>query len=307
MPSRKGCSPYSMTNRGLSIELDAVQFAIDIYLVSLDCGIPNEDSNIPKLYPMGMFLKRLRVDNQYARVQIEGKTFHNVTGIVWDSYATKMLGLQPAKRTKFIILQQVTGANIPNLKDTINGFRIASSDLLLYGSWGEPLFTVQAFKWDPEKCIMFMEERRPGLGCTLSLRQRNHIIKVIKLGFDFDFNPFFLIATSSPSFAVRKTRLDGMEIFALTEGAQFPALDELCPIGLAHWREATTSFSGSGNFHEPKQRPGLWAVRGDRVGGLQVRIGASNDLQVEIREYEKRSVWTVKWLSMNGQITDRLA
>ncbi|OCL13228.1 HET-domain-containing protein, partial [Glonium stellatum] len=74
MTSRKGRSSYSLTNRGLSIKLMATQFTADTYIVRLDCTdglLLVDDGSIDELR-LGMFLRRLSEDDQYARVQHEG-------------------------------------------------------------------------------------------------------------------------------------------------------------------------------------------------------------------------------------------
>ena len=75
MTSRKGRSPYSFTNRGLSIKLSATQFTMDTYLVRLDCadGLLPADNGTLDEFRLGMFLRRLDEDDQYARVKHQGE------------------------------------------------------------------------------------------------------------------------------------------------------------------------------------------------------------------------------------------
>lgn len=82
--SRKRCSPYSLTNRGLSIKLMATPFTTDTYLVLLDCAdglLPAHDGPADEWdgFHLGMFLRRLDEDDQYARVEHAGKTFMHLT------------------------------------------------------------------------------------------------------------------------------------------------------------------------------------------------------------------------------------
>ncbi|MCJ1379929.1 hypothetical protein MMC17_003032 [Xylographa soralifera] len=70
---RTGRNPYSVTNRGLSINLLLKPWTIDTYLAVIMCsGMPAdaEDAGRPGL--MGIFLRRLTEDDQYARVSVYG-------------------------------------------------------------------------------------------------------------------------------------------------------------------------------------------------------------------------------------------
>lgn len=89
MTSRKGHSSYSLTNRGLSIKLMATPFTRDTYLVPLDCAaefLPSKDGTADEsdIFRLGMFLRRLDEDDQYARVEQAGKIFMQLTGSIWN-------------------------------------------------------------------------------------------------------------------------------------------------------------------------------------------------------------------------------
>ncbi len=59
-----------MTNRGLSIKLKITPWSADTYLAYLDCAqkeIPTQQVGV------GIFLRRLREDDQYVRVNLSGK------------------------------------------------------------------------------------------------------------------------------------------------------------------------------------------------------------------------------------------
>ena len=101
-----------MTNRGLSIRLMAVQYATDIYIALLDCCNERAEARQGSDYEyrIGIFLKRLDEDDQYARVQCEGKTFRKLKASIWDRAYSPFEVKQPIRLIAFNIPQQVTRA-----------------------------------------------------------------------------------------------------------------------------------------------------------------------------------------------------
>ena len=87
MTSRKGRSPYSLSNRGLSIKLMATQFTTDTYIARLDCadGLLLVGDGSFKEFHLGIFLRRLNENDQCARVEHEAKTFMQLKALTWDS------------------------------------------------------------------------------------------------------------------------------------------------------------------------------------------------------------------------------
>lgn len=80
-----GRLPFSMTNRGLSIKLLATPYTTDTYLVRVDCAdgpVPREERPLAHFH-LGMFLRRLNEDDQFARVEHKGKTFVQLHATTW--------------------------------------------------------------------------------------------------------------------------------------------------------------------------------------------------------------------------------
>ena len=65
--------PYSMTNRGLSITLQLRPWTMDTYLALTDCYFENRPRDNKPL--IGIFLRRLSEDDQYARFRGNDKEF----------------------------------------------------------------------------------------------------------------------------------------------------------------------------------------------------------------------------------------
>ena len=305
---REGHSSYSLTNRGLSIKLVAVQFTIDIYLARLDCvnQIPGE--SFDQEYHMGIFLKKLYEDNQYARVQNEGKTFLTRPASDWGWDFPRPPGTRPFRQFDFSVPQQVTNMNKLYSTNHVNGFRITSSDILHEESFSGPLSIIHTFKWDSVDRIMFMKAL--DLQCSLQLKRQKGEIKEIKLGFDPDFNLVCLIATWSPLLLVQRIFFGGLELLDLRrEPEQFPATLHQDPFDLEIWSIMHTRGQELEQEElememELRQKPGLWAVKGDRQKGLDLRIGGFAHLFIVRNECKDNLVWTVYLHKLTKQCSE---
>lgn len=307
--SRNGRSPYSLTNRGLSIKLLATPFAVDTYLVRLDCvdGLLPVASGHTGELRLGMFLRRLYEDDQFGRITSDGETFVQVNASMWNSQMSKPhsdLGIgrlrrrpmRPVKQLE-INVRQVTNSNTGDYNDRINGFRIATPDILGRASSGQDLFKVIASQWDAQEKIMSMKAGESGSVGYLDIGLQNRKIELIKLGFDFDFNPVCFIATANGKGAVSHN-LDrigyinyGTEAqqaqWSTEEHAQFEGIHQRSPYDKLAWSEVS-----NGEAMELKQHP-LWALKGDRVNGLTVRVGELASLRILRGIINGKLVWDV--------------
>lgn len=69
----KGRPPFSTTNRGLSINLEITPWTVDTYLAFIDCvGDEPHQTVTPTSRRIGLFLRRLHHDDQYARINLYG-------------------------------------------------------------------------------------------------------------------------------------------------------------------------------------------------------------------------------------------
>jgi Heterokaryon incompatibility protein (HET) len=292
MTPRKGRSPYSLTNRGLSIKLLATQFTTDTYLVRLDFvneTLPADDVPVNELCS-GMFLRRLNEDDQYARVQHEGETFMQLKASFWDHEAWKLLqSTRPVEQIEINVRQEFTESNTNNYKDRVNGFRIATPELLGRSSSGRDRFKVSASSWNPQERIISTKAGDYGTVGSLDISQQGRKIKVIKLGFDFEYNPVCFIAATG-GLDNKMPLLERRAQWQYTEEAQaeFRALHHRSPFDTMAWSEVR-----DGEAIELKRHPGLWALRGDRINGLNVRIGELGVLRIVRGELQDRMVWDV--------------
>ena len=185
--------PYSITNRGLFIKLTAIPYSTDTYLARLDCadGLLLGDKGPEPDVHLGIFLRRLDEDDQYAKVLQDGKTFLQRKASHWDEARELKSSKQVVRQISFNVRQQVTGLTVYNYRDCMNGFRIATAELL-----GKQQSTrVSAFDWDPKERIMFMERGAIGAIVSLEIKDQDRRIKAIQLSFNVDFDPVCLLAT----------------------------------------------------------------------------------------------------------------
>ena len=312
MVSRKGNSSYSMTNRGLSIKLMATPFKIDTYLVRLDCAdglAPNKyDPEDPDGLRLGMFVRRLDEDDQHARVMQDGKTFWQLKASTWDREALNAPGAaRPVEQIEICVRQKFTGRNLNDQKDRMNGFRIASNALLERSSAGKDRFTVSAPNWDPEANIMSLKPGDYGTVGLLDISKQNRDIKAIKLGFDFDYNPVCFVAASGglnekthilDRHGQFNLELDSQQAqWTRAELAQHRAIYQRGPFDKLAWSEMY-----DGTASALRQHSGLWAVKGDRIDGLNVRLGDVARLIIARSEFQRQIVWNVFLDNMKSSV-----
>ena len=290
--SRSGQSTYHMTNRGLSIKLWAGPYSGDTYIARLDCVDSSQPSDVDDINQLrlGIFLRRLDEDNQYARVAQNGKTFLQLKASFWEKNASG----RPIERIEFNIRQDVTDPT--TFKDRIFGFRIATSQLLIHSSSGEKLHKVISRAWNPEQSIMLLKPGEYGTAGMIELNHPNHDIKMIKLGFDFEFNPVCFIAKSKGLYQrtptvnrnLENNRFNPGVLYNENELAQLQGLHQRTPFDNLAWSKIS-----NGRAWQLTQHSGLWAVKGDRLDGLEVHIEDYGLLRVARTEIKGTMVWDV--------------
>lgn len=289
--SRKGRSPYSLTNRGLSIKFIATQFKTDTYIVRLYCTDELSPADLHDTCCLGMFVRRLKEDDQYARVRHEGITIMQMKASIWSFQYMKNL-----KSTRLIdinVRQDCTELHTDYEKDRVNGFRIATPELLERSSLGKDRFMVSAPSWNPQERIMSMKPGDCGTVGFLDISQQNRMIKIIKLGFDFHYNPVCFIATALGDDAGADTSFTRKE----ENQARFEKFHLRSPFDMYPWSEVV---NGNASLLKPGYGD-FWALKGDRVNGLNVRIASLAELRITRGEFRDSLVWDVHLDNVKGQ------
>lgn len=299
--TRRGRAPYSMTNRGLSIKLLATPYTVDTYLVRLDCvdgslpsgGVPLEN------FRLGIFLRRLKEDDQFARVEHEGKTFVQLPVSDWtprmsspvNLYHRISLPLVPMRlveRMEINVRQHMNASRPHEVVDRINGFRIATPEIFERTKSGTDAFSISASgSWDPRNHIMTMKPGSFGTTGTIDISAQNFKIKLIKLGFDFSFHPVCFVADRN---GLRNyENVDRRGVWSADHVMQSQSIHERSPYDTMAWSEVRHD----GLAMELKNHLGLWALKGDRIDGLDVRLGDLGALRITRGGFEGKVVWDV--------------
>lgn len=264
MSSRRGRSPYSMTNRGLAIKLMAVPSSVDTYLVRLDCAdervvVADDEPSQPRL---GMFLRRLQEDDQYARVMQDGRTFARARTSLWEERSSRKV-----VHLEFFVKQHYTGFD-DDKKDRINGFRIVTRDVLTQTTSGKNLFNFGGpCSFDVETGIMTAKPGVCGTTGWLDLHKQNRVLQSIKLGFDVQFNPVCFLTTSDEA------------------GTQLPERD---PFDHGAWNEAQGT-----SVMTVSAQTGLCALRGDRLDPLYANVFELGTVRIVRGAWYEKLVWEV--------------
>ena len=306
---RAARAPFSMTNRGLSIKLLATPYTVDTYLVRLDCadasllkeGIPLNHVRI------GIFLRRLHEDDQFARVEQEGKTFVQLSTSTWRPGLSNKVsqGIRsidvltewlPVEQIEINVRQDLSTFNTPNVDDRINGFRITTYKGTSRFDLGSRISTenlnVSAFKWDSGTSIMTMEPGNFGSTGVIDIRAQNLEIQLIKLGIDFLFNPVCIFANR---YGLRPySTKDRLAQWSQDEWLQPTLVHQRSPFDMGPWSTVRGKVA-----QEVEQHPGLWALKGDRINGLDVRFSKLGAVQILRETVEEKVVWNV-YLKLPG-------
>ena len=310
---RAARAPFTMTNRGLSIKLLATPYTVDTYLVRLDCA---DASLLKERIPLdhvriGIFLRRLHEDDQFARVEHEGKTFVQLSASTWNPGLSSQVfqGIRsriylnesrPVEQIEINVRQDLSTFNTPNVDDRINGFRITiykgspanNSRYNLGSRISTENLSVSAFNWDSGTSIMTMEPGNFGSTGAVDISAQNLRIKLITLGFDFWFNPVCFIADSN---GVRRYEsVDNLDQWPVDERLQSLQIDQRSPFDMGAWSTVRHKRAREVNHH-----PGLWALKGDRIDGLDVRFAELGDLRIDRKKLEEKVVWDV-FLDLTG-------
>ena len=302
---RAARAPFSMTNRGLSIKLLATPYTVDTYLIRLDYAdasllkdrIPLDDIRL------GIFLRRLHEDDQFARIEHEGKTFVQLSTSTWfpvlprsvlHRTPSQFLQSRPVEKIEINVRQHLSTFNTSNGVDRINGFQFATYTTFpanearynLGHSTTTENLSVSAFNWDSDTRIMTMKPGVCGSTVAIDTSAQNLRIKLIKLGFDFWFNPVCFIADRN---GLNRPRIvDGDAPFSSDSKLQFQDIHQRSPFDTEAWSTMIGKYPLELRYH-----PGLWALKGDRIKGLHVRFPKLGALQICRGTFEEKGVWNV--------------
>ncbi|CZR57741.1 uncharacterized protein PAC_07630 [Phialocephala subalpina] len=303
---RKGRSAFFMTNRGISITLNLMQWTLDTYLARIHCvDLADSHTKNAENGMTGLFLRRLDEDDHYARVKINGQE------LVHDLRAP--LNWTEAKFNRYsrevpIFVRQAKLTGNQHTEERAFGFRLGDG-LLEYNAKKEKMFRVagspKGLTWNEAEKTLTLQPGLPYLDVLayLDISKQGKKIKEIKLCFDFDFNPILLLAESSATGAKDPpllTHTGSDETYSEQERHRWLSFAERSPHD-SH-PQAWNTVSKQPVVSKNSIRSGLWQLRGDRIEGLDVSLGGTQ-IRVSIKKVTTefgRKFWELSFENMPG-------
>lgn len=261
-------TPFSMTNRGLSIRLNITPWSADTYLAYLDCADVTEPLCKVK---KGIFLRRLVEDDQYVRVNFSGKDLWLDTDrnhCPWD---------RPMMERQIFVRQTLDSHRERDCLETCQyGFQI-SPELLRSPA------SISAANWSCSDRTATLQPGGWGLTAVVDISPSGKGLRKIALGFDFDFHPVCLLMDS---FSTEDNLAGDFEHHYDWSSVHPDA---------AEWEEI---IEGDRVYRRANHQ-GIWALRGHRLRGLDVILSESFSAHgslVTLKRSEGRSqsIWTVE-------------
>ena len=158
---RTGNYPYSINNRGISMQLSLVCWSTDVFIAPINCirqpmqqqsGRQHKES-----LQLGLFLKRQKEDDRFIRVAFQGKDIYEFP--LGESVIPDERRNPSAEDRRTVSLHIKRDPGPPNVSSpeaalhTINGFKIGSALLKACGempAWG----LIPNSQWDPAQQIV---------------------------------------------------------------------------------------------------------------------------------------------------------
>lgn len=167
--------PYSITNKGLSIELPMVPWAMETYLVALDCKLENTPDG-----RIAIYLQQLDEESQYCRVPLDGAS-------------SQIFHSQIARKRVFKTLYVRQRDRWGPPEERLYGFWIRSLPSPINtkddgGNGRGPSRVNALMPWSDEERILRMPTGSSGTAGSIWYEHGNRGTP-LKLGFDSNFNP----------------------------------------------------------------------------------------------------------------------
>ncbi|PGH07613.1 hypothetical protein GX51_01621 [Blastomyces parvus] len=164
-------SPYSVTNKGLSIEVPMLPWAMETYFVALD----TQRASVMKR--LGIFVTFLPEENQYARVTVDGEGLTE-----FDA------NLSSKCEYRRIYVRQVISGRPKPREETMYGFWLRHYPARDTSPGAE--FDVTSWTpWDHNGRFVLIPPGRRGTAAIIRYKMKSGRTENLKLGFDSMFNP----------------------------------------------------------------------------------------------------------------------
>lgn len=283
---RRGKSSFSLTNRGISITLNLEHWTLDTYMARIHCidSICKQNDNNKEM--TGIFLRRLDEDDQYARIQIDGKDV--VQGLSQPpGWSYPQANSCVNSRDVSIFVRQDEYDATHAVDNVAYGFTLGPI-LLKYIDQASPLLVYHPCHPSHQHEKRTVMDVKPlitsnpkyddalhGIVAQLDLSEQDRCwLKGLIFCLDFDFNPVVFF-TNSRALASgirqdRVERLDHALVLSQLHGSKPQSIMTLDSLS-----------------------PELWQVRGDRLDALAVMI-ADTGFSMSLRKM-KTAAGLVCW------------
>lgn len=290
--TRRGRSAYSITNRGVSITFTLIPWSTDTYLAPLNCAyrfiLDERGAGDGRL---GIFLRRLYEDDQFARIEFDGED-------LLLSLSQRLTASQRDLSTSWNTTINVRQTRIsgPDMTFLEYGFRI-SERLLGRDAQGADRLAIQGraggLVWSAPQRILALANGSKNYNNfpILDMSTQHKKIKLIRFGFNHNFDPFCFLAESTAideDFRVlnKSGQLNIGEIskrqWTDKEREEFKSFHLRSLSDQWGWNKIEKfpdyTIARANDYQGSGFRKGLWMLKGDRVDGLNLYLeGLSNN------------------------------
>ncbi|KAI0542722.1 HET-domain-containing protein [Xylaria digitata] len=268
----------------------------DAYLAILNCT--EQHPCIGARPSIGIFLRRLKQDDQYEGIPVNSSHRINVLGRDMENRPTRNVTINVRQRVHYTeypsnLLLGPLALSIPR----IYGYHISMPEVndLIKGHY-QIVEVPDVNKWDPRTGIITMQNGGFGTAGVIDLSTLDVDLRKIKIGFDFDHNPlFFATERATPGSKILSSgNLNASPSIAFDISN---CLDQ-------HGRLIAVPQSGIGQ----EGQNGVWAIQGHWWHGLQALLVTSSRPQrladcylrvkIERRAYGPGIIWELEIIGL---------
>jgi len=135
---------------------------------------------------------------------------------------------------------------------------------------------------------MAMPPLHYGFVGTLDITDQGRKIRLLKFGFDFDYNPVCFVAMGGKQNGTLNYGTGTGQEWTKEDLIQFPGINSRSPFDELAWNKVVGHQA-----QELRRHTGLWALRGDRVEGMNVGLAGRETVRIERVQFQGKLVWDV--------------
>lgn len=260
--------PFALTNLGLSIELLLRPCSIDTYQAKLDCCLMERDGTDEVVANISIYLRQTDQDGQYVREVVDGSSTQ-----LWRWAHAEH------RRVRVNVIQAARSSGTRLCRPIV---RFANGPIFEHGRDDKPLATVSGPRQFDiiEKTISLP----PGMYGTVALVSVQGSLPqspgtLLRLGFDFDFNPRLYVDIRGQSDTVPGDYTSSEWMSSVSWSVAF-------------FNDAVSRFVATED--DLNLVDGDWAFHGHRNNGLLVFLYSLNAvINIEKRDLIYERFWTV--------------